>query len=133
MTAEGEKVGPPIERLKNFKFGDIDQTVKFVEATAVKPGVACDVYEFEGDTTKDLGIIYVEPGTATPLQEVLKGDRTIEGYISGKGTFTITSEAGEKQVYSVDAGMEKFEKTVNIGEKMQWQVAPDAQDKLVAY
>jgi hypothetical protein len=66
-----------------------NQSVRYIETTKPAPGVSCDVYEYIGDSTKDLGIICIEPGANTPLQKVLSGDRTIEGYISGKGRIVV--------------------------------------------
>jgi hypothetical protein len=66
------------------------------------PGVKCRVYSFENDTEKDLGIIDVDRGCKTPLQKVLQGDKTIEGYISGKGKLIITNLDRTKVEYAVD-------------------------------
>lgn len=96
--------------------------VAFVETMKVAEGVECDVYEFVGDKSKDLGIIRVKAGHRTPLQKVLKGERTVEGYISGKGSLTIAS-GGAKKVYVAEKGLEV---EVKIGETMQWQAAPDS-------
>ncbi|MFH1705954.1 MAG: hypothetical protein ABH867_03555 [Patescibacteria group bacterium] len=77
--------------IKSFLFEGREQPVSFVETMHIVDGVDCDVYTFDGDSTKDLGIIRIVPGNKTPLQRVLKGDRTVEGYLSGKGKLTITN------------------------------------------
>ena len=118
--------------IKNFNFEGKKQLVSFVETIHVTNGVDCDVYTFVGDASKDLGIIRINPGSKTPLQKVLKGDRTIEGYISGKGKLTITKLSGSKKVYNVGSGSGKsFSITVEINELMQWEA--DKNSNLVAY
>jgi hypothetical protein len=116
--------------IHSFKFEDKEQPVTFLETIQVGDGEFCDVYSFVGDTTKDLGIIRIHPGGKTPLQKVLKGDRTIEGYISGKGKLTITKPDGTKNVYIVDR--QPIEPvTVHIGEIMQWEA--DKNSSLIAF
>jgi hypothetical protein len=118
-----------IKRLGSFKFEGVEQPVSFIESMLVTTGVACDVYSFISDDTKDLGIIRIKAGCKTPLQKVLKGERTIEGYISGNGKLTITKTDGSKVEYPA-TGKELIV-TVRIGELMQWQAAADSE--LVAY
>jgi len=107
--------------VKSFLFEGREQLVSFMETLDVADGVACDVYTFDGDTTKDLGMIRIEPGRKTPLQKVLKGDKTVEGYISGKGKLKITKPNGKQVVYT-----EPFAITVAVGELMQWEADPDS-------
>jgi len=118
--------------IKDFEFKGKKQPVTFVETMHVADGVDCDVYTFDGDRTKDLGIIKIKPGCKTPLQKILKGDNTIEGFISGKGKLTITKPNGEKKIYQVN---DKAKKTllvsVQIGELMQWEA--DSDSDLTAY
>ena len=98
----------------------------------VTDGVDCDIYAFFGDTSKDLGIIRISLGKKTPLQKVLKGDRTIEGYISGQGKLTITKFDATKQVHVADnKSKEPIVVTVGVGELMQWEA--DNNSDLVAY
>src|SRR4030067_1794068 len=96
--------------MKSFSFEGKEYPVSFVETMQVAEGVECDVYTFDGDNAKDLGIIRIKPGSKTPLQKVLKGDRTIEGYVSGKGKLTIIKTGGSQQVY--DASEELKEPVV---------------------
>ncbi|MBI4099427.1 hypothetical protein HY440_00305 [Candidatus Microgenomates bacterium] len=120
-------------RLTLFEFEQKAQPVAFVSKVDVAPGVSCDTYAFVGDQTKDLGIIKIEPGYKTPLQKVLKGERTVEGYVSGKGVLRITKPDSEQKIYRVDEN--KADKplvvTVEIGELMQWEADKDS--KLIAY
>lgn len=118
--------------IKSFNFEGKEQVVFFVETTHVADGVDCDVYKFDGDSAKDLGIIRITPGSKTHLQKVLKGDRTIEGYVSGKGKLTITKTDGKQEVYTLgEETKEPFSVTVGIGELMQWEA--DKEFSLVAY
>lgn len=116
-----------VDQLKVFVFEGKEQQVTFVETMKVAEGVECDVYSFNGDSSKDLGIIRIKPGSQTPLQKVLKGDRTVEGYISGKGKLTITGGEGKQRIYEASSKIkEPVAVTVAIGELMQWEAAPDS-------
>ncbi len=118
--------------INSFVFEGKEQAVSFVETMHVADGVDCDVYSFVGDSTKDLGIIKVTPGHKTPLQRVLQGDRTVEGYISGKGKLTITKPSGKPKDYAVGGeNQEPLSVTVAIGELMQWEADKDS--PLTAY
>lgn len=119
-------------QLNTFDFDNKTQLVSFVETTKVTAGVECDVYKFDGDNEKDLGVIRIDPGFKTPLQRVLKGDKTIEGYMSGKGRLVITKPDNVQKEYPVGNNTQKsFVIAVAIGEKMQWQADKDF--PLVAY
>ncbi|MBU2592131.1 hypothetical protein KKD61_01560 [Patescibacteria group bacterium] len=118
--------------IKSFLFEGREQPVSFVETMHIVDGVDCDVYTFDGDSTKDLGIIRIVPGNKTPLQRVLKGDRTVEGYLSGKGKLTITKPDGKQQIYEVNEELkEPIVVTVAIGELMQWEA--DTSSNLKVY
>ncbi len=125
-----EQISAPI---KTFVFEGKEQVVSFVETMKeVADSVDCDVYKFEGDKSKDLGIIRIEPGKKTPLQKVKLGDRTVEGFVSGKGKLTITKQGGTEIVYQVnDEDKQPLAIDVQIGELMQWEAAPG--ERLVAY
>ena len=116
----------PFTKLSSFNFQGENLPVSLVETIQVISGVECDVYKFDTDPSKDLGIIRVGPGSKTPLQKVLTGDKTIEGYIQGKGTLTVTKANGEKTVYKVDEDSGQFSTNVDVGEQMQWQAADDS-------
>jgi len=127
--AHQESVHPEITRL--FGAEQFACVNKVVEVTNEGPGVNCHVYSFVGETNRDLGIIVMEPGAKTPLQRVLHGDRTVEGFVTGKGTLTIKRISGEIEVYQVDESRVPFSAEVKVGDLMQWQAAPDS--KLVAF
>ncbi|MCU0652753.1 MAG: hypothetical protein MUD10_00645, partial [Candidatus Pacebacteria bacterium] len=111
-----------------FYFDNNEFAVDFVETSAVTEGVECDVYKFAGDDTKDLGIIRIKAGYRTPLQKVLKGDKTIEGYISGKGKLVVTDADGAQKEYVGNQGLAV---EIKVGEMMQWQA--DADSDLTVY
>lgn len=117
------------EKLSTFTWNGQKLSVSFVETTPVKDGVECDIYTFQNDSTRDLGIIRVAKGASTPLQRALKGDRTIEGYMSGHGTFMLGLEDGVTERYEFPNEQGLTEITVGIGQTMQWI----AEDDLVAY
>lgn len=118
--------------LKEFEFEGSSQTLEFIESVGVTDGVECDVYSFEGDDSKDLGIIRIDSGCKTPLQRVLGGERTIEGFISGKGQLFITRQDGSEEVYAVGEDPEEdLAVEVNVGDLMQWQASIDSD--LIAY
>lgn len=108
------------KEITDFKLNGISSTVRFVESMKVKEGVYCDVYEFLDDSSKDLGIVTVKPNSMTPRQKILKGKRTVEGYISGDGEFIIQRTDGKYETFKVKRGV-TFEFDVNIGEVMQWK------------
>lgn len=98
-------------------------SITFIENQHIKEGVSADLYAFDNDNTKDLAIVHVSKGYKTPLQRILKGTKTTEGYMSGTGTLTITVEDGSKKTYifTDDAGTNpSIETEVYIGELMQW-------------
>ncbi len=111
-----------MEKLTEFK----GKRVSFIETMHVKEGVDCDVYSFVDDSSKDLGVITVRSGQMTPLQRVVLGTRTIEGYVSGRGTLTVGTEKGETKVYLFDEKNAECEINVEIGQIMQWAAAQDS-------
>jgi hypothetical protein len=120
-----------ILQINSFNFEGKDQPVSFVETMHIADGVDCDVYTFIGDSGKDLGIIRISKGSETPKQKVLKGERTIEGYVSGKGKLTITKADSTQEEHLADGESEKPVVDVGIGETMQWEA--DKETGLVAY
>jgi hypothetical protein len=105
------------EKLTSFH----KQHVNFVETQIVKEGVFCDIYSFDQDNSKDLGIVTVTKGFKTPLQRILQGDRTIECFMSGVGTLNITKDDGRVEKYEFTNQSEVGEIVVEIGEIMQWE------------
>ncbi len=113
MTQEGHTHEAP--KLKSFK----EEPVTFVETLAVKEGVVCDVYVFDSDKSKDLGIVTVSRGFKTPLQKILKGDKTLEGFVSGAGVLIVTTEE-ETKTYDF-SNVSQTEVEVQVGNTMQWE------------
>jgi hypothetical protein len=108
------------KQIVDFTFENRRLLVNFIESTKVKDGVFCDVYKFKNDDTKDLGIITIKARSTSPRQKIIKGKKTIEGYISGKGKFIIERIDGEKEIFKVNNG-KSFQIDVGIGEIMQWK------------
>ena len=121
-----------MRKLEVFTYHGKDLPVHYIETSTVNDDVECDVYEFVEDASKDLGIIRIQPGGATPLQRVLKGDKTIEGYISGQGILQVSNIEGDSKIYEFPINSQKFsEIVVNKHETMQWQSTGDTE--LVVY
>lgn len=99
-----------------------ESPVTYIETMQVKDGVECDTYSFDGDGTKDLAIVRVAKGSKTPLQKVLLGNKTIEGFVGGKGTLIIRQEDGTAQSYHFDEADASQVKSVEVkvGQIMQW-------------
>ena len=125
MSDSKEKESKP--RLDLFKLNGNDEPVRYLETTVVKDGVECDIYEFSNDTSRDLAIIRVHGGYTTPLQRILKGESTTEGFLEGKATLTVTPPEGESQIHYFsspsDVGKEVV---VAIGQTMQWAASKEA-------
>ena len=123
-----------MEKLTSFTFRGDTLSAQFQESLEVTEGVVCDVYIHPETNERDLGIINIQPGCKTPLQRVIGGDETIEGFISGKGKLTI-SYADPKRtptVYEVDDQTgEGFTCIVEVGETMQWEASENCE--LVAF
>jgi len=103
-------------------------SITFVESQVVKEGVTADLYIFDDDSSKDLAIVNVAEGYKTPLQRILKGTKTIEGFMSGKGKLVITATDGATKSYSFDetnSNTPSNEVEVHIGELMQWSADTD--------
>lgn len=105
------------EKITVFK----GEPVTFIETQRVKDGVTCDVYTYDNDKRKDLGIISASPGAETPLQRMQKGDKTIEGFVDGVGTFTVTRQEGGTEEYHFPG--ETKEVKVAVGDVMQWKAS----------
>lgn len=118
-------------KLRSFDIDDNAEAVEFVETMEVKEGVNCDVYTFAGDGSKDLAVVTVDRGMKTPLQRVLKGVTTTEGFVSGKGSLSVTSVDGEVRTYEFDEANTGEAVMVGVGEIMQWHA--DGDTDLVFY
>ena len=97
----------------------------FVKTQQVKDGVFCDVYAFAGDTTKDLGIVTVRQGCSTPMQKVLQGKSTIEGFISGTGTLSVKQADGKEVSYIFNDASNAVRPQIEIlmNQIMQWRAS----------
>jgi hypothetical protein len=104
------------EKLKDFQ----GVPVTFVETQAVKEGVTCDVYSFDGDESRDLGIITVRSNCSSPRQRIFQGTRTLQGYISGSGALHVEVANQGVVVYSPQNGNVTEPVSVEIGQVMQW-------------
>lgn len=85
--------------LTHFTLNNKSEPVKYIETIQVTKGVTCNTYSFPNDAGKDLAVIHIEPGGKTPLQKVLNGEKTIEGYLSGNGRLVINRKNGKKEIY----------------------------------
>lgn len=87
-------------------------------------GVVCDVYSFDTDDSKDLGIVRVRKGYKTPLQRVLKGNKTLEIFQSGAGTLSVKNPDGveTKHTFPADAPNEV---EIKVGDLVQWEATED--------
>lgn len=103
--------------------------IEYIETSQVTLGVVCHIYRFKFDESRDLAIVEVESGCKTPLQRILNGEETIEGYICGKGTLTVIGNSGKKKKYSFPSSPEPV--TVNCGDVMQWHA--DTSERLVFF
>lgn len=117
-----------MDKLNVFNLHGVDVEVKFIEHQTVKDGVTCDIYSFVDDASKDLAIVVVERGYKTPLQKVLSGTETVEGFLEGEATLKITDASGEHTMYNFPDKNLKVVK-VTIGQTMQWE----AKTKLTFY
>lgn len=109
-----------MEKLRLFKIEGKSQKITYIETNRVKEGVLCDVYSFEDDMDKDLAIISIKPESCTPLQRILKGERTLEGYLSGEGKLKITYANGKHKVFHLDESKSGFFVDLKVGDMMQW-------------
>jgi len=112
------------EKLSNF--GDQAVPVSLIETMTIKEGVECDTYAFNDDRSKDLAVVRVAGGAKTPLQLIVSGVTTTEGFISGKGTLSIKSYDGEVTNLDFDE-QNPGEVLVEVGQTMQWTADPDSE------
>lgn len=102
--------------------------ITFIETQQTKEGVLSDIYAFDGDNSKDLAIVHVTKGYKTPLQRILKGAKTIEGYMTGSGTLTVTAQDRSQKTHTFTGNTDAnpdIETEVHIGELMQWSADID--------
>jgi hypothetical protein len=82
--------------------------------------VMCNVYAFSADSTKDLGVIHIKAGASTPKQLILKGDKTVEGYLAGEADFVFSKTAESDTVLGYSDDSYGNDTTLGIGDTMQW-------------
>lgn len=111
-------------KLAHFMLDGRALPVRFIEAYAVKDGVDCDVYDFIDDASRDLGIVTVRKGVSTPRQKIVKGDITIEGYLSGAGILSVTDTKGKAESYDFPCSS-RSDIRVKLGEIMSWRALED--------
>lgn len=102
--------------LKEFK----GEALQYVDTNVVKDGVVCDVYKYVNDDSRDIAFISVEDSVKTPLQKVMNGERTIEGFVSGEGILKVARKSGKNEEYKFPS----FNDTpvdVHKGDVMQWE------------
>ena len=109
-----------MNKITNFSFRGKDLKVEYVESMNVKEGVDCDVYRFSDDDSRDLAIVTVQKGFSTPLQRILEGDITTEGYIDGEAILKVESTDGIVKTYVYPNNVSPKYVEIKIGEKMQW-------------
>ena len=112
------------QQLTQFTVNNEPLAVHFVETQTVKEGVECDIYTFEGDDSRDLAIVRVIKGYKTPLQRILLGTKTIEGFVEGEGTLTVRSADGAEKMYIPKLFGEEV--MVETGQIMQWHASGDS-------
>jgi hypothetical protein len=113
-----------MSKLTHFTFSGQALPVEYVETQQVKEGVECDVYKFKADNTKDLAIVRVKKGCTTPIQLIMKGNKTTEGFSGGRGVLEVKTKSGEVTKYPFPETEQK-EVELGIGDTMQWEAKED--------
>lgn len=110
------------EKLVSFR----GEPVVFIETQQVTDGVACDVYAFTADSTKDLGIIHIEAGASTPKRLILKGDKTVEGFLAGEADFAFSKATEGDSLFGYTDDSYGNDTTLGVGDTMQWSAIQDS-------
>lgn len=110
------------EKLVSFR----GERVVFVETQEVTDGVTCDVYAFSADSTKDLGVIHIKAGASTPKQLILKGNKTVEGFLAGEADFVFSKAAEADIVFGYSDDSYGNDTTLDVGDTMQWLAIQDS-------
>lgn len=113
-------------KLTSFEVEGSAVSTKYVETMEVKEGVMCDVYSLPEDDSKDLAIVTVSNGAKTPLQRVLLGNRTLEGFVSGQGVLTVWTADGASQLHQFGPESKDEPVVVEVGQLMQWHANADS-------
>lgn len=112
-------------KLKEIVYDNTTFQTSFIETVDVKDGVKCDVYSFDSDDSKNLGVLSILAGKCSPCQRVLQGDETLQIHVSGKATLVITEVDGAKTDYKYPGAKEVV--AVRPGQVMQWFADEDLQ------
>lgn len=112
-----------MEKYTTFNFNNRDLPVHYIRTDIIKDGVECDIYSFVGDHSKDLAIVRVQTGSNTPLQKVVRGTETLEGYLGGQGSLNIISDTGKLSTHDFQNGVIKAPISIKIDETMQWRAS----------
>lgn len=110
------------DKLTSFR----GEAVEFIEVQSVKDGVECDVYSFFDDDTKDLGIIRVKQGSETPKQQILKGDKTVEGFLFGKADLVFSRATQDVTIYGYSDDSYGVDTVLSVSDTMQWRAHEDS-------
>lgn len=110
------------EKLTSFR----GEAILFIETQVVADGVTCDVYSFAKDDTKDLGIMYVSQGSKTPKQRIIKGDRTIEGFLFGDADLTFRHADKTEVIYNYSDLSYGIDTVLSVGDTMRWSANQDS-------
>ncbi|MAZ56893.1 hypothetical protein CL653_03815, partial [bacterium] len=100
------------------------ESISFVETSQVKEGIVCDVYSFNTGDSKDLGVVRVSKGYKTPLQRVLKGDKTLEIFQTGQGVLNVTDTDGVEIQHSFPP-VTSAEVEIKVGDLVRWEATED--------
>ena len=116
------------EKPQHIIAGNETLDISFIETQIVADGVTCDSYAIKDDDSRDFAIIKVDKKCRTPVQKVIKGKKTIEGFLAGTGNLVTYSRNKRRQSIYTYGGADGCEPVrVKVGEKMQW-VAGDTDD-----
>lgn len=99
------------------------QKVTFKEEYQVQEGVMCYTFVFDNDSSKDAAIIVIQKGYKSPRQRIMNGDKTIQGWFSGKAVLTVKKPNGETVKYNYPGAQNDIE--VQVGEIMEWEALED--------
>lgn len=108
-----------------FRFEDKDLPVTLIETLDVQEWVECDVYEFTNDITKDLWIVRLSKGIASPRQLIVWWEKTVLWYMSGSWKFVLETEQWKFE-YKMRPDV-KFQIVIYKWEKMQWIADMDSE------
>lgn len=102
------------------------EKVEFIDTQVVTDGVECDVYTFTENTSKDLGIIRIKESASTPKQLILKGDKTVEGFLAGKADLAFRRTASDEVIYAYTDDSYGNDVALSVGDTMQWSATEDS-------